>query len=120
MVPEGQLQASGTLVSPESIKSEGRVMVRVRFEEDLSRFQGGRAAPAHMKHGGTSICRRQEAEENPEDEKAFEFDRERFWFSRPTVSARCRVLTQRRILWGAYRKDGTWQKPPPPCLAAYC
>jgi multidrug resistance efflux pump len=38
VVPEGQLQASGTLVSPESIKSEGRVMVRVKFEEDVSPF----------------------------------------------------------------------------------
>jgi multidrug resistance efflux pump len=38
VVPEGQLQPSGTLVSPESIKSEGRVMVKVRFEEDISRF----------------------------------------------------------------------------------
>jgi hypothetical protein len=37
-IPEGQLQPSGTLVSPESIKSEGRVMVRVKFEEDVSRF----------------------------------------------------------------------------------
>jgi multidrug resistance efflux pump len=38
-IPEGQLQPSGTLVSPESIKSEGRVMVRVKFEEDVSRFR---------------------------------------------------------------------------------
>jgi multidrug resistance efflux pump len=38
VIPEGQLQPSGTLVSPESIKSEGRVMVRVKFEEDVSRF----------------------------------------------------------------------------------
>lgn len=38
VMSEGQLQVSGTLVSPESIKSEGRVMVRVKFEEDLSRF----------------------------------------------------------------------------------
>ena len=37
-IPEGQLQPSGTLISAESIKSEGRVMVRVKFEEDLSRF----------------------------------------------------------------------------------
>jgi multidrug resistance efflux pump len=39
VIPEGQLQASGTLVSPESIKSEGRVMVRIRFQEDVSRFR---------------------------------------------------------------------------------
>jgi multidrug resistance efflux pump len=38
VIPEGQLQPSGTLVSPESIQSEGRVMVRVKFEEDVSRF----------------------------------------------------------------------------------
>jgi len=38
VIPEGQLQPSGTLISPESIKSEGRVMVRVKFEEDVSRF----------------------------------------------------------------------------------
>ena len=31
-------EAHGTLVSPESMKTEGRLMVVVRFEEDLSRF----------------------------------------------------------------------------------
>jgi hypothetical protein len=72
-----------------------------------------------MKHAVLPYAEGKNAEENLEGEKAFEFDRERFLFSGPTVSARCRVLTQRRILWGAYRKDGTWQKPPP-CLAAYC
>jgi multidrug resistance efflux pump len=38
VVPEGQLQPADTLVAPESIKSEGRVMVRDKFEEDVSRF----------------------------------------------------------------------------------
>jgi multidrug resistance efflux pump len=38
VIPEGQLQPSGTLVSPETIKSEGRVMVRIKFEEDIGRF----------------------------------------------------------------------------------
>lgn len=37
-IPEGQLQPSGTLISAESIKSEGRVIVRVKLEEDVSRF----------------------------------------------------------------------------------
>jgi multidrug resistance efflux pump len=37
-IPEGQLQPSGTLISAESITSEGRVIVRVKLEEDVSRF----------------------------------------------------------------------------------
>ena len=39
VIPEGQLQPSGTLISAESIKSEGRVTVRVKFEEDVSQFR---------------------------------------------------------------------------------
>src|SRR3981189_3706207 len=38
-VHEGQLQPSGTLISPENIKCEGRVTVRVKFEEDISRVR---------------------------------------------------------------------------------
>jgi multidrug resistance efflux pump len=38
-IPQGQLQPSGTLVDPEQIRGEGRVIVHLRFEDDLSKFQ---------------------------------------------------------------------------------
>jgi multidrug resistance efflux pump len=38
-IPQGQLQPSGTLVDPEQIRGEGRVIVGLRFEDDLSKFQ---------------------------------------------------------------------------------
>ncbi len=37
-IPQGQLLPSGTLVDPEQIKGDGRVMVHIQFEEDLSKF----------------------------------------------------------------------------------
>ncbi len=38
-IPQGQLQPSGTLVDPEQIRGEGRVIVSLQFEDDLSKFQ---------------------------------------------------------------------------------
>lgn len=38
-IPQGQLLPSGTLVDPEQIKGEGRVIVSIQFEEDLSKYQ---------------------------------------------------------------------------------
>ncbi len=38
-IPQGQLTPSGTLVDPGQIKGEGRVIVSISFEEDLSKFQ---------------------------------------------------------------------------------
>ena len=38
-IPQGQLLPSGTLVDPEQIKGQGRVIVSIQFEEDLSKFQ---------------------------------------------------------------------------------
>ena len=56
-IPQGQLLPSGTLVDPEQIKGEGRVIVSIQFEEDLSKFQivpGSTGNVAiytdHMKH----------------------------------------------------------------------
>jgi multidrug resistance efflux pump len=37
-VPQGQLQPSGTLVDPEQIKGKGRIIVEIKFEEDLSKY----------------------------------------------------------------------------------
>lgn len=37
-VPQGQLQPSGTLVDPEQIKGDGRIVVQIDFEEDLSKY----------------------------------------------------------------------------------
>lgn len=37
-VPQGQLQPSGTLVDPEQIRGEGRVIVQLNFEDDLSAY----------------------------------------------------------------------------------
>lgn len=37
-VPQGQLQPSGTLVDPEQIRGDGRVIVEIHFEEDLSKY----------------------------------------------------------------------------------
>lgn len=38
-IPQGQLQPSGTLLDPEQIKGDGRVIVQLDFEDDLSKFQ---------------------------------------------------------------------------------
>ena len=38
-IPQGQLLPSGTLVDPEQIKGDGRVIVGIEFQEDLSKFQ---------------------------------------------------------------------------------
>lgn len=38
-IPQGQLLPSGTLVDPEQIKGDGRVIVGIEFQDDLSRFQ---------------------------------------------------------------------------------
>jgi multidrug resistance efflux pump len=38
-IPQGQLQPSGTLVDPEQIRGDGRVIVQLNFEDDLSKFQ---------------------------------------------------------------------------------
>ncbi|MFA7343926.1 MAG: HlyD family secretion protein [Terrimicrobiaceae bacterium] len=38
-IPQGQLQPTGTLVDPESIQGDGRVIVQVKFLEDLSKYQ---------------------------------------------------------------------------------
>jgi multidrug resistance efflux pump len=37
-IPQGQLQPSGNLVDPEQIKGEGRILVAIEPEEDLSKF----------------------------------------------------------------------------------
>src|SRR4030081_279892 len=37
-IPQGQLQPSGTLVDPEQIKGEGRILVVIEPEEDLSKY----------------------------------------------------------------------------------
>jgi multidrug resistance efflux pump len=56
-IPQGQLLPSGTLVDPEQIKGDGRVIVSIQFEEDLSKYQivpGSTGNVAiytdHMKH----------------------------------------------------------------------
>jgi len=56
-IPQGQLLPSGTLVDPEQIKGDGRVIVSIHFEEDLSKYQivpGSTGNVAiytdHMKH----------------------------------------------------------------------
>lgn len=37
-VPQGQLQPTGTLVDPEQVRGDGRVIVQIDFEEDLSQY----------------------------------------------------------------------------------
>jgi len=37
-VPQGQLQPSGTLIDPEQIRGEGRVIVHLKFHDDLAKF----------------------------------------------------------------------------------
>ncbi len=37
-IAQGQVQATGALVDPESIKGEGRVLVALKFDEDLSPY----------------------------------------------------------------------------------
>jgi multidrug resistance efflux pump len=37
-VPQGQLQPSGTLVDPEQIRGDGRVIVEIEFQDDLSKY----------------------------------------------------------------------------------
>lgn len=38
-IAQGQVQATGTLIDPDSIKGQGRVLVALKFEEDLSPYQ---------------------------------------------------------------------------------
>jgi len=38
-IPQGQLQPSGNLVDPEQIKGQGRMLVEIKFTEDLSKYQ---------------------------------------------------------------------------------
>lgn len=38
-IAQGQVQATGTLIDPEAIKGQGRVLVTIHFEEDLSAYQ---------------------------------------------------------------------------------
>jgi multidrug resistance efflux pump len=38
-VPQGQLQPSGNLVDPEQIKGRGRMLVTIKFIDDLSNYQ---------------------------------------------------------------------------------
>lgn len=38
-IPQGQLQPSGTLADPEQIKGDGRIIVAIEFQEDLSKYQ---------------------------------------------------------------------------------
>lgn len=38
-IPQGQLQPSGNLVDPEQIKGHGRMLVVVKFTDDLSKYQ---------------------------------------------------------------------------------
>ncbi len=56
-IPQGQLQPSGNLIDPEQIKGEGRILVAIEPEEDLSKYlivPGSTAQVAvythHMKH----------------------------------------------------------------------
>ncbi|MBE2180430.1 MAG: HlyD family secretion protein [Chthoniobacterales bacterium] len=37
-IPQGQLQATGTLIDPEQIKGDGRIIVELDIEEDISKF----------------------------------------------------------------------------------
>jgi multidrug resistance efflux pump len=37
-IPQGQLQPSGNLVDPEQIKGEGRILVKIEPEEDISKY----------------------------------------------------------------------------------
>lgn len=37
-IPQGQLSPSGTLVDPEQIQGDGRVIVGIEFQEDLSKY----------------------------------------------------------------------------------
>jgi multidrug resistance efflux pump len=37
-IPQGQLQATGTLIDPEQIKGDGRVIVEIDIEEDISQY----------------------------------------------------------------------------------
>jgi multidrug resistance efflux pump len=56
-IPQGQLQPSGNLLDPEQVKGEGRILVAIEPEEDLSKYQivpGSTAQVAiyteHFKH----------------------------------------------------------------------
>ena len=37
-IPQGQLQPGGNLVDPEQIKGEGRILVAIEPEDDLSKY----------------------------------------------------------------------------------
>ena len=56
-IPQGQLQPSGNLIDPEQIKGDGRILVAIEPQEDLSKYMivpGSTAQVAiythHMKH----------------------------------------------------------------------
>ncbi len=38
-IPQGQLQPSGNLIDPEQIKGRGRILVVIKFTDDLSKYQ---------------------------------------------------------------------------------
>jgi len=38
-IPQGQLQPSGNLISPEQIQGQGRMLVTIQFSDDLSKYQ---------------------------------------------------------------------------------
>lgn len=38
-IPQGQLQPSGNLVDPEQIRGAGRILVAIKFTDDLSKYQ---------------------------------------------------------------------------------
>jgi multidrug resistance efflux pump len=38
-IPQGQLQPSGNLIDPEQIKGEGRILVAIEPEDDISKYQ---------------------------------------------------------------------------------
>jgi multidrug resistance efflux pump len=38
-IPQGQLQPSGNLIDPEQIKGQGRMLVVIKFTDDLSKYQ---------------------------------------------------------------------------------
>jgi multidrug resistance efflux pump len=38
-IPQGQLQPSGNLIDPEQVKGEGRILVGIQPEDDISKYQ---------------------------------------------------------------------------------
>jgi hypothetical protein len=55
-IAQGQLQPTGTLIDPDSIKGDGKILVQIKFEDDLSAYQivpgssGGVAIYSHHMH----------------------------------------------------------------------